>query len=127
MDVDLSSEIDFINDTTFTLTTMDKKNKKIKISLNLNLVTGTDATSNPLGEARNDKNMDPYLGPPVGRLSMSLNPFNMLSQLMGPALWNRVKASLCLILCLVVCIGTLPMVVSNLETEVVLWLFGMKR
>jgi hypothetical protein len=38
-----------------------------------------EAEANPVGAARNDANMEPYLPPPVGRLEFSLNPFKMLS------------------------------------------------
>ena len=36
------------------------------------------AEANPVGSARNDANMEPYLPPPVGRMEFSLNPFKML-------------------------------------------------
>ena len=43
------------------------------------------AKDNPVGSARNDPNTNPFLPPPVGRLSFSLNPCKMFAQLVGPA------------------------------------------
>ena len=80
-DNETQSGIEFVDgdDMTFTLSTTEgSSGKPIKICLNLDLVPGHEAKCNPLGEARTDKNMDPYLGPPVGRLSMSFNPCTML-------------------------------------------------
>ena len=36
------------------------------------------AKSCPVGTARNEPNLDPYLMPPVGRISFTVNPCKML-------------------------------------------------
>ena len=38
----------------------------------------------PVGKGRNPPNIEPYLAPPVGRISFTLNPIKMLNQLTGP-------------------------------------------
>jgi len=75
---DSGCEIEFIDDNTFTLTTTVDNDKKVKLRLDMRLMPGDDAKANPVGEARNDTNMEPFLPPPVGRISFSLNPFKML-------------------------------------------------
>ena len=37
------------------------------------------AEKNKVGDARQEPNHSPFLPPPVGRLSLSLNPFKMLN------------------------------------------------
>lgn len=106
---DTGCVIDFVDDNSFTLTATVDNDKKVKLRLDMRLYPGEDAKANPLGTARNDTNMEPYLSPPVGRISFSLNPFTMLSQLMGPALWNKIKAGLCCACCIALCIVSLPM------------------
>ena len=39
------------------------------------------ATKNPVGSGRAEPNHSPFLPPPVGRISFSLNPFTMLVSL----------------------------------------------
>ena len=36
------------------------------------------AKAKPVGAARENPNMEPYLPPPIGRIEFSLNPFKML-------------------------------------------------
>jgi len=122
---DQGCEIDFVDENSFYLTTKVDNDKKCKIRLDLRLYPGEDAKANPLGEARNDTNMEPYLGPPVGRIQFSLNPFKMLSQMMGPALWNKIKGGLCLICCIALCIACLPMIIGNIQSTLILKLFGL--
>ena len=45
----------------------------------------SSAERNHVGVARKEPNHSPFLPPPVGRLNLSLNPFKMLSQFVGPA------------------------------------------
>ena len=70
-------EIEFVDDNTFNLTAY-ASGKPVKLRLDLRLYPGDDAKANPVGQARDDTNMEPYLPPPVGRISFSLNPFKML-------------------------------------------------
>lgn len=122
--------VEFVDENTFNLVCEyygeEGGKQEVKLRLDLRLYPGEDALSNPVGEARNDTNMEPYLPPPVGRISFSLNPFKMLSQLMGPGLWMKIKAGLCMACCIALCIASIPMVASNLQSQFIMWLFGFK-
>jgi len=126
----VTSEIEFVDNDTFNVickvTQDDGTICNAKLRLDMRLYPGDDAKANPVGEARSDSNMQPFLPPPIGRISFSLNPFAMLSQLMGPALWNKIKAGICLVCCLALCIASIPMVASNLQSQFIMWLFGFK-
>lgn len=72
------------------------------------------AEANKVGEARQEPNHSPFLPPPVGRISFSLNPFKMLNQLVGPAMRRKIYCICCVICCLALCIFLFPLVIGNL-------------
>jgi hypothetical protein len=41
-------------------------------------MTQEQALEVPVGEARNEPNLDPMLPPPIGRMKLTMNPFKML-------------------------------------------------
>lgn len=88
--------------------------KLCKICLFLNLFTFYRAEANKVGEARQEPNHSPFLPPPVGRISFSLNPFKMLNQLVGPAMRRKIYCICCLVCCLALCIFLFPLVIGNL-------------
>jgi hypothetical protein len=49
-----------------------------KVRLTLNITPGELATSAPVGAGRTEPNHSPFLPPPIGRISFSLNPIKML-------------------------------------------------
>jgi hypothetical protein len=49
-----------------------------KVRIGLNITPGEMAKANPVGNGRSEPNQSPFLPPPVGRISFSLNPFTML-------------------------------------------------
>lgn len=58
----------------------DKKGKREitgKIRIQIDVIPKDQAELNKVGEARQEPNVNPYLPPPIGRLSFSLNPFKM--------------------------------------------------
>jgi hypothetical protein len=61
---------------------LDKKTglpeKTGKIRISVDILPKDQAKLNPVGDARSDPNQNPFLPPPIGRLSLSLNPFKML-------------------------------------------------
>ena len=71
------TSLEFRDDDSFILTTY-KDGKPIKIRLDLRIVPEVLAKAKPLGAARENPNMEPYLPPPIGRIEFSLNPFKML-------------------------------------------------
>ena len=53
----------------------------------------------PVGIGRNEPNINPYLPPPTGRISFTLNPFSMLNQYTGPKFRKKCyKRTCCIIL-----------------------------
>ena len=93
-----------------------------RVQVSLELVPLQQALSCPVGEGRNEPNQDPFLPPPVGRFSWSWNPCKLISQSVGPE--YQVKAALycCLALCVVLCVFSLPMTMSNVLSSAI---FGM--
>lgn len=49
-----------------------------KIRMQIDIYPKDQAENNKVGAARQEPNHSPFLPPPVGRLSLSLNPFKML-------------------------------------------------
>jgi hypothetical protein len=45
----------------------------------LNITPGEMAAANKVGDGRSEPNHSPYLPPPVGRLTFTLNPFAMFN------------------------------------------------
>ena len=60
-----------------------------EVLISIEVVETQDALERPVGKGRKEPNANPYLPKPVGRLKFNLNPFTMLSQLLGPRLCRR--------------------------------------
>lgn len=75
------------------------------------------AEKNKVGSARDEPNISPFLPPPVGRLSFSLNPFKMFEQLVGPAMRRKIYFWCCVVLCSGLCVTLVvflfPIVIGN--------------
>lgn len=56
-----------------------------EVECRIDITTMDYANDNKVGSAREDPNIEPFLPPPVGRLTFSLNPCAMYKQLVGPA------------------------------------------
>ncbi|CAM9603592.1 unnamed protein product [Heterosigma akashiwo] len=69
-----------------------------KVCLSISIYPKDQANAQPVGFGRSAPNMNPYCPPPVGRLKFSLNPFSMLSQLLGPKITCYVICCLFLVL-----------------------------
>lgn len=81
------------------------------------------ADSNKVGDARSEPNHSPFLPPPVGRISFSLNPFKMLAQLVGPAVLMKLYCMCCVVICCALLIMMAPMIVSNLASALIVEAF----
>lgn len=69
---------EFYDEDSFYIDTVDKDgNSAGKVRLGLAVYPGAMATSNPVGGGRSEPNHSPFLPPPVGRISFSLNPIAM--------------------------------------------------
>lgn len=98
-----------------------KDGKDIKVRLDVKLMPMDKAEQVVVGKARSEPNMEPYLPPPVGRISFSLNPCKMLTQLVAPEFLCRVVSALLCIACIALCVMMLPMLASQFITEFVKW------
>jgi len=116
--------IDFRDDDTFYLGVV-KDGKVIKVRLDLRIVPEAVAIVNPVGSARQEPNQEPYLPPPVGRISFSLNPFAMLGQLMGKEFMAKFMSIFILIACLALLIAMAPMIFSNFISTLTMKMFGI--
>ncbi|RMX64262.1 hypothetical protein DD238_006948 [Peronospora effusa] len=82
--------------------TTNTRNFMGEVCISLELVPAENAKKNPVGQGRSSPNNSPYLPPPAGRLSFSLNPFKVLNDLLGPSICNRLMCCFCCILFMVV-------------------------
>ena len=72
-------EIEFYDEDSFFINTFDKDGKPSgKVRIGVNITPGELAKSNPVGLGRSEPNHSPFLPPPIGRISLTLNPFAML-------------------------------------------------
>jgi len=118
------TSLEFRDDDSFTLTSY-KDGKPIKIRIDLRIMPAIQAEKRKVGEGRENPNMEPYLPPPVGRISFSLNPFKMLAQLVGPEFLRKLYGIICVFLCCGLCILMMPMLVSNFTSTIMMKLFGI--
>ena len=71
------------------------------------------ADKNKQGVGRDQPNNDPLLPEPEGRLKLSLNPFTMFNQLVGPAVRRKIYCCLCILAYAALCAFMGPMIISN--------------
>jgi hypothetical protein len=116
---------EFYDDDSFFIDTVDKDGKSAgKVRISLAVYPGEMAKANPVGLGRSEPNHSPFLPPPVGRLSFSLNPITMFNQLVGPELRRKVYLYCCLALCAMLCIALIPMVTSDLISQGIMKMFS---
>lgn len=75
-------EMDFKDENSFwvqliTIGEGNKIEKTGKVRVQIDVYPKKLAEMNKVGEARNEPNVNPFLPPPIGRLSFSLNPLKM--------------------------------------------------
>ena len=106
---DSTGPVEWKDDSTFWIP-MNSKNDKGQMENNgyvriqLDIVPADYAEKNKVGSAREEPNANPFLPPPIGRLSFSLNPCKMFNQLVGPEMRRKIYCYGSLILCLALCI-----------------------
>ena len=71
------------------------------------------AEKNVQGVGRDAPNSDPVLPEPEGRIQLSLNPFTMFMQLVGPGVRRKIYICICCIAYAALCAFMAPMIISN--------------
>ena len=102
-----------------------EQKKPIALKLDLRILPVSLSKNCKVGDARSEPNHSPHLPAPAGRMHFSLNPFTMLSQLVGPELTRKIAGALCCCLCLALCCALLPFIAGNLTSAVVAKLLGL--
>ena len=86
------------------------------------------AEKNPVGKARDEPNHSPKLPEPEGRITLSLNPFDMYKQLIGPEIRRKICMYIICIACLALYIALIPTfggsVIANMLNDAIKGLFG---
>ena len=94
----------------------DDKGKPIRVKLDVRVMPISLADQKKAGLGRMEPNVDPYLMPPVGRISFSLNPITMLRQIFGPELLCKACLILTLVICLVLLVYLAPFIANSFFT-----------
>lgn len=79
----------------------NRRNFMGEVCVSLEIVPHDVAVKNPVGQGRSSPNNSPYLPPPAGRLSFSLNPFKVLNDLLGPSICHRLTCCFCCVVFMV--------------------------
>jgi len=105
---------------------MTKPNEKTKVEepcgrvlFTLDLFPMWKAETNPVGKGRENPNNSPFLPPPFGRLTFSLNPWTMFKQLVGPKIRRKLCCALCILLCIAYVIFMIPYCAYFISGEVI--------
>ena len=84
-----------------------------KVLISLELIPQVKADSSKVGEGRSEPNVNPVMPGPYGRFKFSLNPFAMLTQLVGPDVKFKICCLLCCILLCLMLAFMIPFVLAN--------------
>ena len=96
----------------------EKNGKKSgRILCSLEVVPNWYTEINQVGEGRKEPNVNPYLAPPVGRLTFSMNPVTLLNQFTGPKFRKKFYCILCSALLLIYLCFAIPYLVYFISGE----------
>jgi hypothetical protein len=91
--------------------------KPAQVAFQIALMEKSIADARPVGDERKEPNRDPQLPPPDRVRWSLLHPFDMLLDILGPDLFRKFKAALCVICCLSVTFTILyfvgPLILGN--------------
>ena len=73
----------------------------------------------PVGIGRSEPNINPYLPPPTGRISFTLNPFSMLNQYTGPKFRKKCYKRTCCIILVIYLLCLIPSIVFFIAGEII--------
>ena len=88
---------------------LEKNGKKGgRVLCSLEIVPDWYAEAYPVGKGRESPNIEPYLPPPFGRISFTLNPIKMFNQLAGPRFRKKVCKFICYFLLVIYLVFLIP-------------------
>lgn len=94
------------------LTGKNKETGKIEgrgqIKMQFDVLPVDQADKNKIGKAREQPNHSPTFPEPEGRFELSLNPFKMFNQMVGPEVRCKIYTSLACALCIVLILAIAP-------------------
>lgn len=67
----------------------------------------------PVGEGRNEPNIDPTLPSPTGRFQWTWNPMRLLAQTVGPEIRYKVAIFFCCALCIFLLLIMFPLFLED--------------
>jgi hypothetical protein len=85
-----------------------------QVLVRIDVVPADYAEKNPVGKARAEPNKEPKLPEPEGRIELTINPFKMFNQMVGPAVRRKVYGFLCFMILCVLCVGIGPTILANI-------------
>ena len=94
-----------------------------KLRLQIDVLPRVEADKNRVGEAQSEPNVNPYLPKPENRMTLSLNPFEMIRQLLGPQFRRMGYALIFSVLCIALCVLLAPMILSDLISSMITSIF----
>ena len=90
-----------------------------RVLCSLEIVPDWYAEAYPVGKGREAPNVEPYLPPPFGRISFTLNPIKMFNQLAGPRFRKKVCKFICYFLLIIYLVFLIPYGVYFLFGELI--------
>ena len=100
-----------------TLTSNNNTTYKGRILCSLELTPLWKHKQSPVGIGRTEPNRNPYLPPPLGRITFNINPFKSLTQLVGVTYRNKILKLLCIILCIIYLCCFIPYITLHISAE----------
>jgi len=96
-----------------------------KLRCQIDILPLAAAEANAVGQARQEPNHSPLLPAPVGRISLTLNPWKMFQQMVGPALRKKIYCFCCLGICIVLLVLLAPLIFGNVISGLILKALGI--
>ena len=127
LDEDEKENIKFVEKMVLSVKEDEKPEEKenVSIKLSIDCVTIEEAEKSPVGIGRGDPNQNPYLEEPIGRFKWSMNPFDVLNQLVGPQFRKKMYIYICLFFVLIGFVLILPIFFSEVIARAFERLFGL--
>jgi len=83
------------------------------VALSIEIWPKSKADAQPVGAGRSEPNQNPYCPKPTGRMKLSLNPFEVMFELLGPGLCIKLSCVLCCLFIIALALYMGPTIVSN--------------